>query len=177
MSYNFPIHYILGGGFIYFSPFNKIFYPSASPAVSLSPLYVVFSVVDGDTIDVLIDGKKERVRLIGIDAPEFGDEEHPAECFAQEALSEAKELLDGKIIRLVSDPTQDNRDKYERLLRYVFLEDGTNVNERMIAGGFAREYSYLGIPYQYRQEFQEAERDAKNKKLGLWAEGACSVLQ
>ena len=157
--------------------FNKIFYPSASPAVSLSPLYVVFSVVDGDTIDVLIDGKKERVRLIGIDAPEFGDEEYPAECFTQEALSEAKELLDGKIIRLVSDPTQDNRDKYERLLRYVFLEDGTNVNERMISGGFAREYSYLGIPYQYRQEFQEAERDAKNKKLGLWAEGACSVLQ
>jgi micrococcal nuclease len=141
-------------------------------AVSAKVLYVI----DGDTLDVVIDGKKERVRLIGIDAPEMAYEEKQADCFAKQSKEFLREMLDGKTVQLESDPTQDNRDKYERLLRYIFVEDGTDVNRFMIAGGFAREYTYLGIPYRHQKEFQEAELEAKNKKLGLWAEGACSVL-
>lgn len=147
--------------------------PSVTPTSVPATYAVVSYVLDGDTIEVLIDGKKERVRLIGIDAPEFGDEKSPEECFARESSQRMKELVDGKEVWLKKDPTQDDRDIYGRILRYVVLEDGTFINLAMVADGFAREYTYRGNSYQYQQNFREAVWDAKNKKLGLWADGVC----
>ena len=74
--------------------------------------------------------------------------------------------------RLEPDATQADRDKYDRLLRYVFLPDGTHFNEQMIRAGFAFEYTYR-TPYQYRDEFKAAEREARAAKRGLWADDAC----
>ena len=133
----------------------------------------VLYVIDGDTIDVVIDGKKERVRLIGIDAPEVEYEDKPADCFADESAASLKALIDGKAVSLASDPTQGDRDSYGRLLRYAYLSDNTNVNKQMVSQGYARQYSYKGIPYQFQKEFQEAEREAKKLKKGLWADGVC----
>ena len=89
-----------------------------------SPLYTVQKVIDGDTIDVVIDKKSERVRLIGIDAPEMAYEEKQADCFAKEATEALKTIINGNTVSLVSDPTQSDRDSYSRLLRYIFLIDG-----------------------------------------------------
>lgn len=135
-------------------------------------LYEVNKVIDGDTIDVLIDGKKKNIRLIGIDSPETVDPRKPVQCFGKEASSKAKEVLKGKKVSLEADTSQGERDKYDRLLRYVFLEDGTNFNKLMIAEGFAHEYTY-DLPYKYRDEFIEAEKTASQQKLGLWADDAC----
>jgi len=145
--------------------------PVSTPEATTSAQ--VKKVIDGDTIDVVVDGATERVRLIGIDAPEFGYDGKPAMCFAGESYKKAKELLDGKKVRMDSDSTQDERDKYNRLLRYVFLEDGTNINEALITQGFAREYTYLGNPYRYQKEFQEGEKTAKLTGKGVWQAGAC----
>lgn len=134
-----------------------------------SKLYDVVKVVDGDTIDVLIDGKTERIRLIGINTPETVDPRKPVECFGVEASNKAKELLTGKRVMLESDASQDERDKYGRLLRYVFLEDRTNFNLLMIKGGYAYEYTY-NIPYKYQTEFKESQRQAEINKSGLWGE-------
>jgi len=136
-------------------------------------LYQVVKVVDGDTISVNIDGKVETLRLIGINTPETVDPRKPVECFGREASNMAKELLTNKKVRLEGDTTQDERDKYQRLLRYVWLEDGTFFNKIMISDGYAYEYTY-NTPYKYQAEFKQAELEARMAKKGLWADGACS---
>lgn len=156
--------------------------PTPIPTTTASPKSVsvpkgmqeakVNSVIDGDTIQVVIDSKKETLRLIGIDTPETVDPRKPVQCFGKEASAKAKSLLSGKSIRLESDPTQGERDKYQRLLRYVFLEDGTNFNKLMISEGYAHEYTY-NTPYKYQAEFKQAQREAEANKVGLWADNAC----
>jgi micrococcal nuclease len=83
------------------------------------------------------------------------------------------ELVLGKKVRLERDPTQANRDKYGRLLRYVYLPDGTNVAEKMIREGYGHEYTYQ-LPYKYQKQFKTAKAYARDHALGLWAPGACS---
>lgn len=136
-------------------------------------LYEVTKVVDGDTIDVELDGKVERLRLIGINTPETVDPRKPVECFGREASEKAKSILTGKKVAVESDPSQDEHDKYGRLLRYVFLEDGTNFNLLMIREGYAYEYTY-DLPYKYQTEFKQAQTEASGKKTGLWGERCAS---
>ncbi len=131
--------------------------------------YRVVKVVDGDTIDVLINNKVERLRLIGINTPETVDSRKLVECFGKEASDKAKSLLSGKQVSLKNDSSQSDRDKYGRLLRYVFLEDGTNFNLLMIKEGYAYEYTYR-VPYQYQLEFKQAQQEAMSKKFGLWGD-------
>jgi len=136
-------------------------------------LHEVVRVVDGDTLLVNIDGTAERLRLIGIDTPETVDPRKSVQCFSKEASDRAKELLSGKKVYLEADSTQDERDKYGRLLRYVIFEDGTNFNEKMIRDGYAHEYTYR-VPYKYQEEFKLAQKEARKNKRGLWSDDTCS---
>jgi micrococcal nuclease len=140
---------------------------------NFSDLYEVVDVVDGDTISVIIEGKIEKLRLIGIDTPETVDPRKSVQCFGKEASDKAKELLSGKKVFLEKDNSQGERDKYNRLLKYVILEDKTNFNKKMIEEGFAHEYTY-NIPYKYQEEFKRAEKEARENKKGLWAENTCN---
>ena len=126
----------------------------------------VEKVIDGDTIAVLIDGNKTTVRFIGVNAPETYQGKK-SECFAEESFEYVKNRIEGKYISLVADDTQENKDKYERLLRYVMLGDGINLNVELIEKGYAREYTYK-IPYQQQQEFRSAQAAAKANRFGLW---------
>lgn len=134
--------------------------------------YGVVKVVDGDTLNIVIDGKTERIRLIGINTPETVDPRKEVECFGKEASDMAKSILSGRSVYIEGDDSQDNRDKYGRLLRYVFLSDGANFNKLMIEKGFAYEYTYQE-PYLYQKDFREAQNKAENEKMGLWAEDVC----
>ena len=129
----------------------------------------VIRVVDGDTIIVALNHKPETIRFIGIDTPETVHPNKPVQCYGPEASNRTKELLNDKIVRLKVDPLQDDRDKYDRLLRFVFLEE-VNVNKSLIQDGFAREYTYK-IPYTDQKEFRAVQKNAKKNKIGLW--GAC----
>lgn len=135
-------------------------------------LYQVIKVVDGDTIKVLVDGKLETIRLIGMDTPEIVDPRKPVQCFGREASDKAKEILNGVQVYLESDSSQGERDKYDRLLRYVILADGTNYNKLMIEQGYAHEYTY-NLPYKYQMEFKQAEEQARIDQVGLWAPNTC----
>lgn len=121
----------------------------------------VARVIDGDTIE--IEGG-ERVRYIGIDTPETVDPRKTVQCFGVEASKKNKELVEGKTVRLEKDIT--DRDKYKRLLRYVWLGD-TLVNLALVQDGFARSYSYPP-DIKYQNKFVAAERQAREVKLGLW---------
>jgi len=148
---------------------------TAAPAVAvgtasrpLDPGFVLVDrVVDGDTIDVLEGGKVVRVRFIGINTPETVDPRKPVECFGPEASKKMHALLDGAEVRLETDPSQSEYDKYGRLLAYVFLPDGTDVNELMIREGYAHEYTYKK-PYKFQKEFRAYQAAAKALHLGLW---------
>ena len=128
----------------------------------------VLHVFDGDTFSVRIDGKIEMVRVIGIDAPETGEKYTKQECYALESKKRAIEILDGNKVYLEMDPTQQDRDKYDRMLRYVFVDDGTFFNEVMIEEGFAKEYTYQDVIYQHRERLVDAEQKAKENNQGLW---------
>jgi micrococcal nuclease len=142
-------------------------------SVAPQPLVPVLRVVDGDTIVVSVNGKNETVRLIGINTPETVDPRKTVECFGREASGRAQALLQNASVILEADPTQGDRDKYGRLLRYIFLPDGTNVNELMIEEGYAYEYTYA-TPYAYQEEFQTAQKAAMVQKKGLWNEATCN---
>ena len=134
----------------------------------------VLRVIDGDTIEVSLNNKKETIRLIGIDAPETVDPRETVQCFGKEASDKAKEVLTDKAITLEWDSTQGDRDKYQRLLRYVFV-GGENFNKLMIREGYAREYTYQNNPYRYIGEFKTEERKAREDNLGLWNENSCKI--
>lgn len=126
--------------------------------------FIVSKIIDGDTIE-LQNG--EKVRYIGIDTPETLDPRKPVQCFGKEASLKNKELIEGKEVRLVKDVSE--RDKYGRLLRYVYVGD-VFINEKLVAEGYARAFTYPP-DVAYSQLFIEKERLARENKLGLW--GGC----
>lgn len=155
-------------------------------------------VVDGDTIVVNIahksagssenidknkgesteEYKEEKVRLIGINSPESVDPRRPVECFGKEASNKVKEIIKiGDKIWLEYDISQNERDKYDRILAYVYFNEDSlkliQLNKFMIENGFAQEYTYEK-PYKYQKEFKYAERIAREEKRGLWSEDVCT---
>jgi len=141
-----------------------------------SDLYKVIKIVDGDTIEVQSkDSEKFTLRLIGLDTPETKDPRKPVECFGTEASKRAEDLLLDKKVYLLADESQDNTDKYDRLLRYIIREDGYFFNLNMIADGYANEYTYQ-VPYQFSEEFKAAESSAVKDELGLFGQ-ACECAE
>ena len=132
--------------------------------LSTQETYLVTRVIDGDTIIVLIDGEEKTVRYIGIDTPETVRQLKPVECFGQEASVRNKELVLGKMIRLIKDVSET--DQYGRLLRYVYLDDEF-INLSLVQGGFANAYSYPP-DVKYTKLFKQAEQEARATKTGLW---------
>ena len=154
---------------------EKINAPADKSAVSLmkpsSPveeLVLVTRVIDGDTIE--IEGG-QRVRYIGIDTPETVDPRRPVGCFGGEASVKNKELVEGKYVRLEKDIL--DKDKYGRLLRYVYV-DNKFVNRELVKGGFAHMFT-VPPDVKYAEEFLRAEREAREAKRGLWE--TCATLE
>ncbi len=130
----------------------------------------VARVIDGDTIDIeAVDGDfpVTRVRLWGIDTPELARprEGKPADPFAQEAHALARELAQGKWITVKLDPHQ-TRDRYNRLLAYIILPDGSVLNEVLLLEGLALFVDLF--PHQHLERFQLLEKQAKFERKGLW---------
>ena len=136
---------------------------AAGCAAPAAPL--VTRVIDGDTIEIDIAGMRHRVRYIGIDTPEL-DDKRPAFCaLAQEAARYNRQLVGGKTVRLEKDISET--DQYERLLRYVYVDD-TLVNAELVRQGLAR-----AVPYEpdtkYQDYLEELEEEAKQAGKGIWS--------
>ena len=134
-------------------------------------LYSVEVVYDGDTIGVNIDGRTEKVRLIGVDTPEKNHPQKPVQCFAERAAEFTATLIGSRRVRLEADPVNQNRDRYGRLLRYVYLDDGTEINAEIIAQGYG--FAYLSFPFIKAENYRRLEAGAREQSLGLWR--ACEV--
>jgi len=131
----------------------------------------VVRVVDGDTIRVLLHGREERVRYIGIDTPESVEPGTPVQCFAERASAANAALVAGRRVRLVADV--ESRDRFGRLLAYVYREpDDAFVNAALVRDGYART---LTIPPNVAHAGQLAglARAAREAGRGLWS--ACAI--
>jgi endonuclease YncB( thermonuclease family) len=149
---------------------NGWFYSPGRAVVANQPgLYSVTHFVDGDTIAVNMNGHTEKVRLIGVDTPETHKPNTPVQCYGPAAAAFTKNLIGNQRVRLQSDALSTDRDRYDRLLRYVYLPDGTLVNEKLITGGYGFYYPYF--PFTKSQQFEADQTAAKQANKGLW--GTC----
>lgn len=133
--------------------------------------YNVISFDDGDTIVVDMQGRKEQVRFIGVDTPETKDPRKPVQCYGKQASSFTKQVIGEQPVRLEADPESTNRDRYDRLLRYVYLPNGTNLNLLLVNEGFG--FAITGFPFTKMDEFVAAQNQARTKQKGLW--GQCQL--
>lgn len=92
-----------------------------------------------------------------------------AECYGAEASAYAQELLADTSVHIQTDSSQDMRDKYDRVLAYIQMEDGTDFGEVMITQGYAEEFTFIK-PYQNQKVYRDAEKSARFEKVGQWGE-------
>ena len=129
----------------------------AGAKLSASEQVEVVKVVDGDTIDVKLDGKTQRIRYYGVDTPERGQH-----CFRE--ATDRNEHLVGTTVLLLPDAR--NQDRYQRLLRYIFLADGTSVDATLVAEGFGHAWRQDG---RYKPDIIAMEDQARTANRGcLW---------
>jgi micrococcal nuclease len=128
---------------------------------------LVIRVIDGDTIVV---SPNEKVRLIGVDAPETVHPKRTAQCFGKDATEFTRSLVERQTIRLVldeSNATRNHKDRYGRTLAYIYFDDGTMLNAELIRRGYA--HAYTRFPFRHAVEFRQLERIARSQAVGLWA--------
>lgn len=128
--------------------------------------YRVADFSDGDTITVNMNGKNERVRFIGVDTPETHDPRKAVQCFGQVAANFTKQLIGTQKVRLEADELSSNRDRYDRILRYVYLPDNRLVNAEIIKQGYG--FAYTSFPFTKSEEFVNYEDEARDNNRGLW---------
>ena len=133
----------------------------------------VTRVIDGDTIAV----GRETIRLIGIDTPESMTPGTPVECGANAASRWMKRFATGKRVRYQTDETQDTRDRYGRLLAYVYLADGPQLQRSILRAGWAGVYVYNGKPFQQVGSFRTrpARRSTPGAARGATAAGTSTA--
>jgi micrococcal nuclease len=135
--------------------------------------FYVAKVYDGDTIGVEMAGSLEKIRMIGVDTPETHKPHTPPQCYGAEASRFTTEHLLHKTVRLTADPETDNRDRYDRLLRFIYTENGELWNQKLIAEGYAP--AYTSFPFTKSPEFVASQETARAQHIGLWA--TCTMTQ
>ena len=136
--------------------------PPVVPPDSVEALAI--RAVDGDTIEVEIEGESYKVRYIGIDTPELHHPTKPVGYYAQEAYEKNRELVEGKTIFLEKDVSET--DRYGRLLRYVYVGD-VFVNAYLVQQGYAQVSTYPP-DVKYQERYLELQREAREAGRGLW---------
>jgi micrococcal nuclease len=136
----------------------------------LVPAFVT-RVIDGDTIEVQVDGHSFRVRYIGIDTPETAHPQRRFECFGREAAERNRQLVEGKTVGLEKDVSET--DSFGRLLRYVWSQ-GRMVNAVLVDEGFALA-STFPPDVRYADLFVTLQARAREAGRGLWAPGTCQT--
>lgn len=139
----------------------------------------VTNVVDGDTVDAILDGKKTRIRLLGVDTPETVHPRKPVEKFGKEASDFARRTLEGRTVWITFDA--DPVDHYGRRLAYIWQCNGpfseascTLFNAQVVSEGYGR----MERRFQFRRyaDFNELEKRAKEAKIGIWSDPEVAKL-
>ncbi len=166
----------------YFKPLSFVFVLTLlSSSLHAQQTTTVVRVVDGDTLKIRYWGKEESIRLIGIDTPESrvnkktkkdakrsGQDIKTIIEMGKRATEYVESLVkSGNLITIEFDAQQ--RDRYDRMLRYVYLSNGKMLNEEIVKAGYA---NVMTIPptVKYKDRFLKAYQEARKRKRGLWKE-------
>jgi micrococcal nuclease len=139
--------------------------PPAAGVTSPAPVVTVTGVIDGDTIRVRLDGRDQRVRLIGVNTPEVDWYGGRTECYGSEAALYARHRLLGRSVRLRFDTRR--LDPYGRVLAYVYV-DRELFNLTLVRNGYA-EADPIPPDTRMASVFSRAERGARNMGTGMWS--------
>lgn len=135
--------------------------------------YRIVEYADGDTVRVNMNGTTETIRFIGVDTPETQDPRKAVQCFGKAASEFTKQLIADQPVRLEADPLSTNRDRYNRLLRYVYIPDGRLVQAEIIKNGYG--FAYASFPFTKSAEFLRYQTEAREQNRGLW--NSCEPTQ
>ncbi|MBA4496195.1 thermonuclease family protein [Paenactinomyces guangxiensis] len=128
----------------------------------------VVEVIDGDTVKVKLDGEEETVRMLLIDTPETNHREKGEQPFGSQAKRFVTKLLPpGKEVLL--EKGENERDKYGRLLAYLYLDEQTSVQQLLLERGLARVAYVFEPDAKYEDFYRQLENSAKKKSLGIWS--------
>lgn len=163
-------------GAIIYVYINKNFTGDEKQKENNKEVLVVKRVVDGDTFEL---SNGERVRLLGIDTPEkyeskkldrdveaTGQDKKTIKKLGKLASEYVKNFVEGKKVILEREPNYDDKDRYGRLLRWVYLEDGTFVNGKIVRDGYAQVYEKF--PVSKLDELRKYQKEARENNRGLW---------
>jgi micrococcal nuclease len=121
----------------------------------------VIGIVAGDTLDVRVLATRERVRVLGIDTPEAGS------CLSRQAASETSRLALGRLVKLQRDPSQPERDRFDRLLAYVELPGERDLGLELVKRGLARVF-VVGRPFARLAPYRMAESLGRTQSPSVW---------
>ena len=133
--------------------------------------FTVTRVIDGDTLDIDIPDPTQnqpttRIRLWGVDTPETKHPRFGQMYFGPEAAQFTEKLTLNQSVRVRLEPFENPRDKYHRLLAYIYLPDNSSLNEKLLTQGFA--YADERFSHMFRKKFLDLQKQAKRQNLGLW---------
>ena len=118
---------------------------------------------DGDTITAIVDSRREKIRLIGIDTPEMG--QRP---WGQKAKEHLENLIAFSSWQVIIEYDIEKRDKYNRFLAYIWTKDGRMVNKEMLKSGYALLFTFPPN-VKHVEEFMSAQSEAREKRIGIWS--------
>jgi micrococcal nuclease len=140
---------------------------AAEPNSAELQAYEVVRVIDGDTVVLMVEGREVTVRLIGLDTPETVHPQKPVEVYGKQASRFTRNLLRGESVYVVHEAGKPERDKYRRLLAYLYrAPDGLFVNAEIIRQGYG--HAYTKYPFKHMDLFWGYERAAREAGKGLW---------
>lgn len=130
----------------------------------------IVGVIDGDTVDIDWEGRRERVRLLGIDAPERTTlRTGRTECGGDQAKAVLQQLVDrDPRVIVVTDESQGERDRYDRRLAYLDLPRGSSLQVQLLTRGWVTTYIRRSNPIERANEFRDAARTAEQAGAGVW---------
>ena len=124
----------------------------------------VIRINDGDTVTAIVNNRKEKIRLLGIDAPELGQKP-----WGKRAEAYLEKLVDSSSWKVVIEYDVEKRDRFDRLLVYLWMQDGRMVNEAMVRDGYALLYTFPPN-VKYVEELKSAQHEAREKRVGIWGD-------
>ena len=151
----------------YVAPLAVLAWLAGAPVLAQTGPALVDRVIDGDTIRVRLDGARLTVRFTGVDTPETTHPSRGVEPHGPEAAAYTTARLTGATVRLDRDPAGDDQDADGRILRYVMLASGENLNATLFRDGYAT--AIRRFPYARQRECLQLEAQARRARRGLWS--------
>ena len=152
------VFFVLAAGFYLIS--EKYPLAGKQPDIYVS----VTAIHDGDTVSVLLDKRQEKIRLIGIDAPEIGQEP-----WGENSKKYLENILNASELKVRIESDVEKRDTYGRMLAYLWTTKGEMVNVLMLRGGYAMLYT-LPPNVKHVSELTKAQKAAREARIGIWIE-------